>query len=84
MAEGMAKDHVLISQLAVAYDAMVVEEEKRKIFAWREQHLFRMQTHERIYARLNTLKENVTRALELISNCHSDPMPLSSRRWYIC
>ena len=67
VAESLAKDRVLVSQLSVACDALEEIEDQEKVFTWKEQHLLRTEICEKISSKLFSLKDDVVGVLALVS-----------------
>lgn len=67
IAERKPRDEIIISDLRTAYDLVITEEHKKKLFAWREQHLFKVKTYEEISIELVGYKQKVANILKFVS-----------------
>lgn len=67
LAEVKPRHEIIIADLDAAYGSAVSREHKRQILAWRERHVFKVKTYERISEEFIVYRQRVVEALLFIS-----------------
>jgi hypothetical protein len=67
MAKVKPMHEILIADLTMVHDSIASTEHKRKLSIWRERHLFKIRTYEKIFEELAEHKHHVVNALKFVS-----------------